>query len=290
MTDSLLETIPEVTVDALLARYEVLLFDAYGVLVRSDGAVAGAPALIRRLEDQGIEYFVLTNDASRLISTSAQRYRDAGLPIPTERVITSGSLLTRYFDEHDLAGAPTLVLGEGDAVEYARQAGAQLLALEPDADPAVVVLAELSSASLLADMEAILTATLRRCDRGEPPRLVLPNPDLIYPRSVDTYGLTAGAAAATFEAILADRYPGDTPRFDRLGKPYPFIYEEGAVRAGVDLDQMVMIGDQLGTDVRGALEFGVDAALVATGLTALHNLPARDWPCTPTWMLTPFDA
>ena len=30
---------------------------------------------------------------------------------------------------------------------------------------------------------------------------------------------------------------------------------------------MVMIGDQLETDIRGAMDFGIDAALVGTGVT-----------------------
>ena len=33
-----LDSIPEITMEALITRYEVLLFDAYGVLVHSSGA------------------------------------------------------------------------------------------------------------------------------------------------------------------------------------------------------------------------------------------------------------
>lgn len=278
--------LPTTTALELSERYDVVLFDAYGVLVRSDGAIEGAAELITRLNAAAKPYFVLTNDSSRLISTSAARYHEVGLDIPVERVITSGSLLTRYYREHDLIGAPSLVLGEGDAVEYVRRAGGEVIAPSPDARAEVIVIGELSSSDLGAVLNDILTVTLRAIDAGRPPRLVLPNPDLIYPRSADTYGLTAGSIARMFEVILADRYPGREPiTFDRLGKPHPFIYEEGAVLAGVDKSQMVMIGDQLATDVRGALDFGVDAALVRTGLTSLDNL-GDDWPCTPTWLVS----
>ncbi len=277
---------PRIDIHHLIDAYDVLLFDAYGVLVRSDGAIEGAPELIEHLHTIDKPYFVLTNDASRLIDTSAERYRAVGLPIPSERVITSGSLLNRYFDTHDLRGARTMVIGEGDAVAYARQAGAEILPMTQDAPVEVVVIGELSSKTLLADMEATLTAMLRHIDRGAPPRMVLPNPDLIYPKSHNTYGLTAGSITRMFEVILEERYPGKPLTFDRLGKPYAFIYEEGLVRAGLeDKSRAVMVGDQLATDVRGAIDVGIDAALTSTGLTVLENLPEEAWPCVPTYLL-----
>ena len=41
-----MESIPEVRLAALLDQYEVLLCDAYGVLVHADGALPSAAALL----------------------------------------------------------------------------------------------------------------------------------------------------------------------------------------------------------------------------------------------------
>jgi len=65
---------PSITVDELLARYDLFLLDAYGVLVSASGALPGAADLVRRIPQQGKEYLVVTNDASRSPETSARRY------------------------------------------------------------------------------------------------------------------------------------------------------------------------------------------------------------------------
>lgn len=69
------DTIPEITLEAVINRYDVLLLDAYGVLVHSSGALPGAAEFIERLNQLGRSYYVLTNDASKLPMTAATRYR-----------------------------------------------------------------------------------------------------------------------------------------------------------------------------------------------------------------------
>ena len=51
----------------------------------------------------------------------------------------------------------------------------------------------------------------------------------------------------------------------------------------VTLD-MVMIGDQLEIDTRGARAFGIDSAPVAEGCDELGPRPCREF-STPTWLL-----
>jgi len=68
-------TVPTIAVDALLARYDAILFDAYGVLVHGNGAMPGAAELLARLNREDKRYFIVTNDASKLPDTAASRYR-----------------------------------------------------------------------------------------------------------------------------------------------------------------------------------------------------------------------
>jgi ribonucleotide monophosphatase NagD (HAD superfamily) len=88
-----MESIPEITLAALLDNYEVLLFDAYGVLVHADGALPGAAALLARLQRVGKTYYMLTNDASKLPTNAATHYQSYGLPLDPEHIISSGELL-----------------------------------------------------------------------------------------------------------------------------------------------------------------------------------------------------
>ena len=69
---------------------------------------------------------------------------------------------------------------------------------------------------------------------------------------------------ALLETILATRHPDAPPRFERLGKPHPALFEAAVAHAGTR--NLCMVADQPGTDVRGANGCGIDSALVGTGL------------------------
>ena len=103
--------IPEIHISQLIDRYEVLLLDAYGVLVTQSGIIPGAVELIQQLNEREKPYYIITNDASRSPETSAQRYGRMGLSIEADRIITSGLLLKSYFHKNDLEGSKCVVWG-----------------------------------------------------------------------------------------------------------------------------------------------------------------------------------
>jgi ribonucleotide monophosphatase NagD (HAD superfamily) len=57
----------------------------------------------------------------------------------------------------------------------------------------------------------------------------------------------------------------------RPGKPNAPPFAEALRRSGTR--DMVMLGDQLETDIRGANDFGFDSVLVTTGVTASPRTP-----------------
>lgn len=267
----------------VLASHAVPLFDAYGVLVDASGARPGAPAVIQRLLDAGRTFFVLTNDGSRLPATCASRYRRVGLPIEAEQVISTAGLLPRYYLDHGLAGARTLLLGPDDARRAIEAGGGEVVDAQEEID--VVVVADEAFQPLLPRCDDALSAVGRELERGRRPRLVLLNPDLIYPRGDGGFGLTAGSIAAMLEAGWALRYPEIAPRFERLGKPHAPIFEEAVRRAGTR--DLVLLGDQLETDIRGANRFGIASALVLGGVSR-WPVPGADAERTPRYVIDDF--
>ncbi len=269
------------TIDALLERYDGLLLDALGVLIAEGAALPGAAELIARLNGTGKPYLVVSNDASKLPETASARFRTLGLDIAPERILGSGMLLARHFAAHGLAGKRVAVLGPPGSVRYVEQAGGAVAPWDGEFD--VLVIGDESGFPFLEGVDRTLSSLYRMLDRGERVHLVVPNPDLVYPRAGGDFGIAAGSMALMFEAALALRYPGRTDlRFVRLGKPHAPIYEEAVARLGTR--NAVMIGDQLETDVRGALAFGIDAALVEGGVSRLDPdgvSPER----RPTWLL-----
>ncbi len=264
--------------------YDAVLLDAYGVLVDTSGAIAGAPEAVRELEAAGVPYLVVTNDASRLPETIAARLGAFGFRVQAEQIVTSGSLLGGWFAMHRLAGARCFVLGPDDARRYVERAGGRVVPVDADADAdvEVVVAGDEDGFDFLPTLDATLSAVIRAVNAGCPPALVQPNPDLIYPAAPGRYGFTIGAATLALEAALERRHPGRGLRFERLGKPNPQLFAEAVRRAGSR--RLLMVGDQLETDIAGARRFGLDAALVATGITRAEDA-ARDHAIAPTWIL-----
>ena len=261
------------TISELLATYDGLLIDAYGVLVDGSGALPGAVELIANLNDRGTPFAIVTNDASRSQATYVTRFASLGLAIPAERIVTSGSLLPGYFRDRGLAGARTLVLGTPDSFAYVRDGGgvpveidlgrrskSGSLHLAPGLEIDAVAICDDAGTPFLEGIELALSACVRAVEAGRTPALVLPNPDLVYPKGGGELGFTAGAMALLVETALARRFPDAGLVFDRLGKPEPHLFLEGQRRVG---GRVVMIGDQLETDVAGANAAGIDVALHA---------------------------
>jgi HAD superfamily hydrolase (TIGR01450 family) len=248
------------TIGALLDRYDGVLLDAYGVLVDARGLLPGAAALFAELDRRGTPFAIVTNDASRSPATCAARFARHGLAVAPERIVTSGSLLPAYFRDRGLAGARTCVLGTEDSFAYVRDGGGVPVALEPGMAIDAVAVCDDSGTPFVDGIELAFSAVVRAVEAGRRPALVLPNPDLIYPKSGGEYGFTAGAMALLIETALGRRFPGHGLGFDRLGKPGPQLFTEARRRVG---GRVVMIGDQLETDIAGASAAGIDAALLA---------------------------
>jgi len=259
-----MQAIAQTTIEALIERHDLLLFDAYGVLVHSGGALPGAAAAIDMLHRAGRQFFVVTNDASKLPETAAARYRRFGLDLQAEHIVSSGQLLTGYFSAHALAGARCAVLGTVDSAHYVRRAGGEVVPVSAAFD--VLVIGDETGYDFVEGVDAALTTLFQRLDAGERVHLVLPNPDLIYPRGARSFGIASGSIALMLEAALVRRYgAARAPAFVRLGKPAPHLYREALARVAAKAP--VMIGDQLETDIRGAIAAGIDSVLVRTGVS-----------------------
>ena len=257
--------IKDTTMQELIARYPVILFDSFGVLASSNAVLPGAVELIANLNAIAKTYFVLTNDASALPESRSENYAKLALNIKPEQIITSGSLLSRYFADEHLQGLRCVILGPEDSVRYVQIAGGEVVPIGADFD--AVVIGDQSGFPFLETMDQVMTDLFRKTDNGENVRLILPNPDLIYPDG-DGFGFASASIAMLLESALKLRYPErDDLHFIRLGKPHEAIFAEALRRSGTR--DMVMIGDQLETDIKGANDFGLDSVLVGTGIAAL---------------------
>lgn len=280
------------TISPLLERYDAFLLDAFGVLVDGGGVRPAAVRAVDAIRAAGKHAVLVTNDASRSHESMSARYAAAGLRFDVADIISSGSLLPGALADLGLRGARVMVLGTDDSRDFVRAGGGLVLPLQPDADVDVVVVADDEGFPMLPGIEAVLSAVVHRVEAGRPPRLLLPNPDIIYPRAGGHLGITAGAVAALLDAGWQRRLGEHAPRWTVLGKPHAPIFEAAhdrldALGAG---SRRLMVGDQLQTDIAGAknpaLSRPLDAALVVGGGIAagLDETPTPP----PDWVLEAF--
>lgn len=268
-----------IEISELLDRHRGVLLDVYGVLFDARGPLPGAAALIAELERRGTPYRIVTNDASRSQRTYAARFAKHDITVAPDRFVTSGSLLPGYFRAHRLAGARTLVLGTADSIDFVREGGGVPISFSRDSACftneliEAVAVCDDDGFDFLRGLELALSSIVRAVEAGYPPALILPNPDLVYPKGGGELGFTAGAIALLLEAALARRFPGHALRFVHLGKPEPHLFVEAARQLAVAPADLVMVGDQLETDIAGARAAGCACALLA-GVSSWHHARA----------------
>lgn len=271
--------IAEITADELIERYDAFLIDAYGVLVNQSESYPGAQRFLEKLQASGRDFRVVTNDASRQPATMSKSYAARGVSVSPDRVLASGMLLGPWAQEGGHVGSRAVVLGTEESKTYATEAGLRIVDYGEPSE--VVVIGDEFGYPFFEAMDKTLSQVCRQIVAGESVALVVPNPDKIYPKSGTGLGFASGAVAMMFESGLRAKFPNQEFKFECLGKPFPALYQM-AMR--LMEGRMVMIGDQLETDVRGAASLGLDTVLVTHGVS--RDAYASD--VRPTYVLKGF--
>ncbi len=274
------------TMRQVLEEFDGLLLDAYGVLVDVSGPLPGAVELIALLERTGKPYAICSNDASRLPSTYAARLARASLPVPAERIASAGMLLAGYYQRNQLSGARTAVLGTPDARTFIERAGGEVVPLAPGMEIDALAICDDEGFDFREALDVVLSASVRAIAAGRPLALVLPNPDILYPKQAGELGFTAGGMACMIEAGLERKFPGMGLRFDRLGKPSAELlrHAHDTILGALPRERVIMIGDQVETDIAAAVAAGVSSALV-DGVSQWKFARAAQQRATPTYLL-----
>jgi HAD superfamily hydrolase (TIGR01450 family) len=241
------------------SRYRAVFFDSYGVLRVGDEVLPGVAEALAGLSEAKIPYWVLTNDASRNREGVAAAF--GGL-IPTERFVSSGLMLIDYLRRQPPQG----LLG------YLGPPRAEPLLDLADCDyrslPELETLEGVAAVALMDeegfDWARELNRVVNYARQHPELPIYVPNPDLVYP-TAEGVGLAAGSLAALLEAVLGRPCQA-------FGKPSPPIFEHSLELARAELgpleaSEVLMVGDTLETDVRGARAVGLASALVLSGNT-----------------------
>lgn len=226
---------------------ETYLMDMDGVLVYQEQLVPGADHFIKRLQETGHRYLVLTNNSIYTPRDLAARLSLTGLQIPQDAIWTSALATARFLDQQR-PGGTAYVVGEAGLTTALHERGYVLSERDPD----YVVLGETRSYSLEA-----ITRAIRLIDAGA--RFIATNPDPIGPSPAGPQPATGAVAA------LISKATGVEPYF--VGKPNPLMMREALRSIDAHTESTVMIGDRMDTDVVAGIEAGLETILVLSGIT-----------------------
>jgi 5'-nucleotidase len=240
---------------------ETYLMDMDGVLVHEEELIPGADRFVRRLEETGHRYLLLTNNSIYTPRDLAARLTATGLQVPEQAIWTSALATARFLDQQRPQGS-AYVVGEAGLTTAMHERGYVLNERDPD----YVVLGETRAYS----SEAI-TRAIRLIAGGA--RFIATNPDPTGPSPAGPQPATGAVAA------LISRATGVEPYF--VGKPNPLMMREALRAIDAHSETTVMIGDRMDTDIVAGMEAGLQTILVLSGITTREQagrfpfLPSR---------------
>ncbi|MGV3773160.1 MAG: HAD-IIA family hydrolase [Verrucomicrobiales bacterium] len=244
------------------------LIDMDGVIYRENKLIPGAAEFVDALLATGAPFLFLTNNSAPTPEDLAVRLRHLGLPGMGARNFYTSAQNTADFLNQTHPNCTAFVLGEGGLLAALHESKIANDAISPS----YVVVGEGAVAS------DKLTKAHECIERGA--RLLATNPDNWCPVGEEKTRPGAGAAAAYLEAST-----GRQAYY--LGKPNAFMFHRARQRlkesALSPVDQVVMIGDTMETDIRGAVESGLHSFLVLSGSTQLQDV--GDYVYQPTRIL-----
>ena len=220
-----------------------LLIDLDGTLYIGDQLLPGAVEAVANLKEKGFACRFLTNTSTRSLESLHKKVTALGLPIERDEIISATQAAVLYLRQ---LGSPTchLLLNDDplkDFAEFERD----------DINPDYVVIGDMAKSwnwEMLNDAFNMITrgAKLLALHKGK------------YWQTeeglrIDIGVFVSGLEYATgVEAIV-------------VGKPSSLFFELGLKSLSLGADEVVMVGDDLDSDIGGAQAAGISGVLVKTG-------------------------
>ena len=236
-----------------LAEVRCFLLDMDGTFYVGERLLDGALEFIEVLRQQSREYLFLTNNSSKDSQQYAEKITRLGLPLPREKVLTSGEATALHLQSQK-PGARVYVVGT--------------LALENEFIKRGFILTDEVPNFTIIGFDTTLTyAKLwKLCDlvRAGTPYMAT-HPDYNCP--TETGFMPDIGAMIAFVKTSTGREPDLI-----VGKPNRLFVEKAAERTGIPVSSMCMIGDRLYTDIALGATSGIPTILVLSGETQANEV------------------
>ena len=253
----------------VVSGFKAVFLDSYGVIKNYRGLIEGVQETLDFIQARGIEFRILTNDASRSQEQQAESFLRLGLKgIPAEKIVTSGMMAKQYL-QLKIKGGKVAYLGTANAAHYIMQANLESVAI---ADLDKHDLNEIQAMVFLDDegfdWNFDINRTVNLIRKKNMP-IIVANSDNLYPISHNDVSIATGGIAKLVESII-------NKKFIHFGKPdtqmFNFAFEDINRYSEYNKEEILMVGDTLHTDILGGNKFGIKTALVLSGNTSASEM------------------
>lgn len=228
---------------------QAILFDMDGVLYNSDEPIPGAAETLAWVRSREIPHVFVTNTPSRGRDALAAKLAHLGIPASPREIMTPCEAAADWLRAR---AAASIALFLRPAARAAFD-GLDLLSEDAEIGAQYVVIGDLASAWDFA--------TLNRAFR-----LLHSNPEAaLIALGMTRYWKAADGISLDVAPFVAALEHAAGRKALVLGKPAAEFFQAAADRLGVPNREILMVGDDIETDIAGAQAAGMRAALVRTG-------------------------
>jgi HAD superfamily hydrolase (TIGR01458 family) len=223
---------------------EGVIFDLDGVLEFQGKVYPGAVKLLDSLRRKGIHIRVLSNSTLKSRRSCTEKLNKKGFSVYEHEVVTASFATAQYLETLNPRSCWVMLKGEG--LEEFRN-----FRHDPD-NPEYIVLGDFREDFNFQNLNKALQLLCKGA------KLIVMITETVD-NSMGELELTVGAYGKMLEdaAGIKATY---------IGKPNRYIFDITLNTMGnIEKSQILMVGDKLGTDILGAKNAGLKAALVKTG-------------------------
>ncbi|WP_089603937.1 HAD-IIA family hydrolase [Acinetobacter piscicola] len=235
------------------SKIKGIIFDIDGTLILNDQAISGAVNTISILRNAGVVLRFVTNTTGRTSEQLSSKLNELGFDIKSHEIITSVTACLRFIQQtyHDHAGFL--------AIPYNLQS--QFLEVKQTrVNPAFVVLGDLDEEF---DYE-VLNRVFNYIKGGA--QLITFHRNPYFFRDRQTW-LDSGAFTIALEYASGQKAIV-------TGKPAPEMFESAVASMGLNRNEVIVVGDDVTSDIQGAKNASLDWYLVETGKFKPEHLDA----------------
>jgi len=225
-----------------------------GTIYRGSRIIPNADKTINHLKELGKKIVFVSNKTTGSVSDYYQFLKSNGLNIAEEEIVNSTIVIKKYLTEN-FKTSRFFAVGEKVFINELVDAG---LKYSEDANQVDILLVTLDRTITYEKLETAARA--------------LENGAKFFAANIDdTCPVDNGEVIDAGSTISALEKRTHRKLEKHFGKPSEYMFNEVKSRLNIDLSKVLLIGDRLQTDIAMGNKFGVDTALVATGVKFFPN-------------------